>query len=699
MRKLLKVGFSLLTGLALASCTSSSNPGPALPPASVQPLTQTQPQTESQTQAQVRAPAARRHIHMPRQSMRPMDQNGVLQDPGFESGGFTYWQQCGNVNAHITTRKAHSGRYSEFSGTGRTPEINGDAGVCQYVTIPSSGVLSFWVYQGTTETNTKYAWQEADFLDASGSVVVNFYMTANNTHGWTQLSFDVSAYAGQSYYLYFGAHGNGYSRTYVYQYVDDVSLNGGGPTPTPSPSPTSTPTGGPTPTPSPTPTATPTGGPTPTPSPRQTATPTPVPTQTPTPPPTPTPTPTGGTPIQHVVIVLQENRTLENIFHGFPGAHTVNSGLDHNGNSVPLVQRNFMEPWDPAHHYSDWNTEYNSGGMNGFDLDGIDFGSGQPTNFAYTYAVQSQVQPYWDMATQGVLADNFFVDHRSESFSGHLYPIAGASGPISPNQPNYYASEDPSGGTCTHQGSAAAVNIVTGAEDGTFTSCFDFQTMADLLVAKGKTWRYYIDSASKDTSYVSAYATIKHIRNSPSQWANVVSPATQIFTDAANNSLANVSWVIGTFQDSDHSGQNVPSTNGPNWVASVMNAVGQSPSWGSTVVILTYDDWGGWYDEAAPPATFNQFDPGFRVPFVAVSPYAKRGYVSHNVHYLGSILHYIETNFGLGSLGTADSTSDALNDVFNYQQTPLTYIPVKNAAKPALYFNRPSRIPKGIDRD
>lgn len=225
--------------------------------------------------------------------MHPADQNGNLADPGFESGGFTYWSQCGTVNAKITTTRPHTGRYSEYSGTSRAPELNGDSGVCQLVTIPTSGVLSFWVYQGTSETNTTYAWQEADFLDASGSVVANFYTTANNTRAWVQQTFDVSAYAGQSLYLYFGVHGNGYSRTYIFQYVDDVSLVGGGPTPTPTatptvtPVPTPTPTGSSKPTPSPVPTRTPTPGPTPT------------PTKVPTPTPAPTATPSGGpTPIQ-----------------------------------------------------------------------------------------------------------------------------------------------------------------------------------------------------------------------------------------------------------------------------------------------------------------------------------------------------------------------------------------------------------------
>jgi len=231
------------------------------------------------------SPAARqttaRHIALPKTNdsgaaRHAMDANGNLADGGFESGGFTYWQQCGNVNAKITTAKAHSGKYSEYSGTSAAPELSGDAGVCQQVTVPANGKITFWVYQGTNETNTDYAYQEADFLDDNGYVLQNFYTTAANTNGWKQLTFDASGYSGQTVWLYFGAHGNGWGGGYIYQYVDDVAW--GGPV-TPSPSPTPTPTAHPTTSPSPTPTPRPTTSP---------STPTPLPSNTPSPSPAPT---------------------------------------------------------------------------------------------------------------------------------------------------------------------------------------------------------------------------------------------------------------------------------------------------------------------------------------------------------------------------------------------------------------------------
>src|SRR5215469_15650775 len=200
---------------------------------------------------------------------RTMATNGVT-NPGFESGAINNgWFQCGNVNASVTTLHPHSGRYDEKSGNG-TSEPNGDTGPCQAVTIPASGQLSFWVYQRSDEVDTSYSYQEADLLDSYGNVVDNFYTSVNNTGGWVQQTVDLSAYAGGSYYLYFGVHGDGYTGAYTQQFVDDVSLTSGGvPTPTPAPTPTNAPT----------PTPTPVHTPTPTPAP--TATPTPVPTATP----------------------------------------------------------------------------------------------------------------------------------------------------------------------------------------------------------------------------------------------------------------------------------------------------------------------------------------------------------------------------------------------------------------------------------
>ncbi len=376
----------------------------------------------------------------------------------------------------------------------------------------------------------------------------------------------------------------------------------------------------------------------------------------------------------------------------------MSQGLDSNGNPVTLKPVHLMTAWDPSHQYSNWLTEYDGGKMDGFNHETLDYGSGAPTDFAYSYSMQSDVQPYWDMATNGVLGDETFADHRSQSFAGHQFPIAGASGPISAALPDYYAAENPSGGDgCSSPGTGTAVNIVTGAEDQQYTSCFTYETIADLLNAKGKTWTYYIPSSDRDGA-ASSFAPIKSVRNG-AQWAtNVVSPETQLFTDITNGKLANVTYVVGQFVNSDHAGQTVPSSNGPAWVKMVENAVGESKFWNSTAIVLTYDDWGGWYDEVKP-ATFNAFEAGFRIPLVIDSPYARRGTVDHTVHYMGSVLHFIESTFGLGNLGTSDTRSDDLSSMFNYTQAPLPYVPITSGAAASSLFRQPTARDPGLDRD
>jgi hypothetical protein len=190
-----------------------------------------------------------RHITIPKTGAalrRTMDANGNLADGGFESGGYTYWQQCGNVNARIQTTYKHSGSYAMTSGSSSKPEINGDAGLCQQITVPANGTLTFWVYQGTNETSTSYAYQEADLLDSSGYVLDNFYTSVANTSGWVKKTVSVASYAGQTVWLYFGVHGNGWSNGDIYQDVDDVAWSTSA---TPSPSPSQSPTPSPTPTP------------------------------------------------------------------------------------------------------------------------------------------------------------------------------------------------------------------------------------------------------------------------------------------------------------------------------------------------------------------------------------------------------------------------------------------------------------------
>jgi hypothetical protein len=208
----------------------------------------------------------------------------VVVNPGFETGSLSPWTSCGTTSdAVVSSAQAHSGSYSALIGTTAKPEVNGTAGLCQTVTVPATATLTFWVYEGTTDT-IEYADQEADILSTSGAQLAQLYAEADSTGGWVEKTFSLSSYAGQTVQLYFGVKGNGYSKDYIYEYLDDVSLTGSSASPSPSPTaaPSSSPTAAPSATPTASPSVRPTSSPTASPSAQPTATPTAAPTATPT---------------------------------------------------------------------------------------------------------------------------------------------------------------------------------------------------------------------------------------------------------------------------------------------------------------------------------------------------------------------------------------------------------------------------------
>jgi phospholipase C len=161
-----------------------------------------------------------------------------------------------------------------------------------------------------------------------------------------------------------------------------------------------------------------------------------------------------------------------------------------------------------------------------------------------------------------------------------------------------------------------------------------------------------------------------HTACTDSRWLSTVQQTagtSKLFNDIANGTLPQVSFVMPTAADSDHPLSN--NGTGPSWVASVVNAIGTSHYWDSTLIVITWDDAGGFYDHVAPP-TRNQFEYGFRVPFIVVSPYAKVGYVSHVMLDFGSIQGVIEKIFHLPSLRSVDSVAGDLTDTLDLDQVP-----------------------------
>jgi phospholipase C len=375
---------------------------------------------------------------------------------------------------------------------------------------------------------------------------------------------------------------------------------------------------------------------------------------------------------------MQENRSFDNLFHGFPGADTAQTGLDQ-GMPVALRPTPLGNGPDLDHTHTGWWKQWDGGKMDNFATNGP----------AYSYIDSSETVPYWTLARKFTLGDRMFQSNTGPSFVAHQYMIAGQSA---------HASENPTGGVwgCDAAPDARVPLLGPNGTDllpGVYP-CFDYPTMADLLDAKGITWRYYAPGPTTDKFFMlSAYQAIRHIRFGADWTGDVISPETQVLTDIANGKLAQVTWIVPSFNNSDHPGA---PAQGPDWVASIVNAIGASKFWNSTTIFIAWDDWGGFYDHVPPPQT-DDMGLGFRVPVIVVGPYAKRGYVSHVTHEASGFLRYTEEVFNLPTLGTRDATADDFRDCFDYTQPPAVYKPITTTRTVAFFLKQKNSGPPDDD--
>ncbi len=335
---------------------------------------------------------------------------------------------------------------------------------------------------------------------------------------------------------------------------------------------------------------------------------------------------------------------------------------------------------DIDHQVSDFLEAYNGGKMNGFDLEGGATGPGSGSGArvrdgtvsypAYGYVPAAEVKPYWTLAGSYVLADRMFPSQLDASWTAHQFLIAGQAGGTA-NNPNATPwGCDAPGGTIV--GMMQANHTVTG---GVFP-CFSYATLADQLDAAGISWRYYappVFGGDVGGLVWSAFDAIKPVRYGPDWVAHVVSPETRFLSDVAAGQLAAVTWIVPDLANSDHAGSG--SASGPEWVASIVNAVGKSPFWKSSAIFILWDDWGGWYDHVPPPQ-LDRFGLGVRVPLLIVSPLAKHGVVSHTQYESGSLLKFAENTFGLAPMAASDARANSVDDAFDFTQTARPFVPL-----------------------
>ena len=383
--------------------------------------------------------------------------------------------------------------------------------------------------------------------------------------------------------------------------------------------------------------------------------------------------PAALTPIQHIVIIMQENHGFDNMFGTFPG---LPSGFAENLNTCmpvsPPAATPCIKPWnadskqsliqgrDIPHTRSAALKAYNNGAMNGF----VKAMPSSAKNFTMAYYNGNVLPYYWDYASYFTFNYNFFSSSMSYSLPNHLFAVAAQAGP--------YAS-----------------NCLTVCET---EYNLTFPQIGESLTNAGIPWGYYQENWNDaincpSTPYTRAFINAHgHTGGGFDGLWSGLTDFTQVQMNSIeckslgnlkylqnaikNNNLPAVSWVEPQPTSSDHPGQSTWLA-GQLYTSSLINLIEHSSAWSSTVIYLTWDDWGGYYDGVVPSQIDSAGD-GFRVPLIAISPYSTGGMTQGpSQEDFSAFLSTIEYNWGLSSLTARDASESNLFYMLNFNQTPL----------------------------
>ncbi len=339
-------------------------------------------------------------------------------------------------------------------------------------------------------------------------------------------------------------------------------------------------------------------------------------------------------PIQHVLIACQENHTFDQYFgyYSKAGKFGVPPGYsqpDGHGGSVAPYHNDFPISQDPSHTWQSIHSEWNNGAMNGFyTTDG---------STALGYYDNSDLPYYYALAGAFTLCGNYFCS---------------LLGPSSPNRLSLFAAT--AGGNTTN-------SVARGS--------LDWPTIVDVLDAHHITWKCYNLGTGTGTSLedFNPLVYFKRWQNDPR--LNFQEDDYQ--SDLKAGTLPQVSFLITESLISEHPPADIHW--GQDKMREVISALISSKLWQSSALFLTYDEGGGFFDHVPPPRV-DAYGPGFRVPTLVISPWARRGYVSGQLYEHTSILKFIERRFGLPTLASINhqfdtSTPGTNNDAANGKPT------------------------------
>ena len=367
-------------------------------------------------------------------------------------------------------------------------------------------------------------------------------------------------------------------------------------------------------------------------------------------------------PIKHVIFLLKENRTFDNLFGTFPGANGTRVGMDH-GVQRPLVKGTDGATYDDIPHcYQCALAAWDGGAMDGFNQ------SDSADRWAYTQLHRDQLPNYWHWASHNVLFDNFFASAQGPSFPNHLYAIAATSGGAHDNprrKPSLTHGSNTFG--CDAPGEQLVEVYDSEGNIRWVPPCFDFQTEGDLLNDAHIPWSYYAASEQQKGYIWSAYSAIRRYRENPKRWQHHIQPVDRVVQDIQAGVLPPVTWITPRFEVSEHPEYSF--CHGENFSTQVIDAVMRSSMWKDTAIFLAWDDYGGFYDHVPPPQV-DDFGLGIRVPMMVISPYAIDGKVSGELGEFSSVLRFIEDNWSLSKLTRRDRQATPMLSAFDFSQKP-----------------------------
>jgi phospholipase C len=409
-------------------------------------------------------------------------------------------------------------------------------------------------------------------------------------------------------------------------------------------------------------------------------------------------------PIRYLVILVKENHTFDNYFNGFPGADTVTSGALSTGATQVLMPAAAgplaTEPHDGS---SGVQLAWHKGAMDRFDLIGD-----VPATLPFTYYPEVRIPNYWSYAREFVLCDNFFSTTMSNSAAGHMAVSLGQA-PVLDDGPCKCPGD--AGTVCAECsgpkvfGCAGPPGMLTETVDPATCAlaqefpCWDLPTPVDLLPV-GVTWMAYAPKKADETG--KRFEIGAPIGAARSIGANAAVRAAHfrdyalLVGDIKAGRQANLTIVD---MDVMSYGQTIDPTehppadpcDGENWSVGVINALMASPHWNETAIVLTWDDWGGFYDHVAPASELcpdgRAFHPGFRLPAIVISPWARKGvnghgFVLHERLEQASITRLIAEVFGTPFLqdrdpNARDAAAGSMLGAFDFSQGPRASLPLQ----------------------